>query len=216
MSLRLVYNHFKKGIIYGLLRYYYLKSRYNVKVLPTSKLSIRHVRDSKIKLGSNVIVGEQVKLSGSIDVGTMTYLSDGPTDISSEKSFIKIGSYCSIASGCFMRTSCHFLDRITTSPRVYAELLNDSNSSFTKGPIIIDDDVWVGANVTILGGVTIGRGAIIGAGSVVTSSVEKYCIYAGTPARLIAKRKVKVSNDLKESWTNLSPSEILKNKDSFY
>lgn len=55
-------------------------------------------------------------------------------------------------------------------------------------PIVIEDDVWIGARVTILGGVTIGHGSIIGAGSVVTKSCEPYSIIAGNPAKLIKKR----------------------------
>ena len=51
--------------------------------------------------------------------------------------------------------------------------------------IHIEDEVWIGANVTILPGVTIGKNSIIGAGSVVTKSVEPYSICAGVPARKI-------------------------------
>ena len=52
-------------------------------------------------------------------------------------------------------------------------------------PIVIEDDVWIGANVTILGNVTIGKGAIIGACSVVTKDVPAGEVWAGTPARYI-------------------------------
>lgn len=55
-------------------------------------------------------------------------------------------------------------------------------------PIIIEDDVWIGANVTILKGITIGEGAIVGAGSVVTKDVSKYSIFAGNPSKLIKGR----------------------------
>lgn len=55
-------------------------------------------------------------------------------------------------------------------------------------PIKIEEDVWVGANVTILKGVTIERGAIIAAGSVVNKSVEAYSIYAGIPAKKVGER----------------------------
>lgn len=51
--------------------------------------------------------------------------------------------------------------------------------------VIIEEDVWCGANVTILKGVTIGRGAIIAAGSVVTKDVPRYAIVGGIPARFI-------------------------------
>ncbi len=54
--------------------------------------------------------------------------------------------------------------------------------------IIVEDDVWVGANSMILKGVTIGEGSVIAAGSVVTKDVEPYSIVGGVPARLIRKR----------------------------
>lgn len=52
-----------------------------------------------------------------------------------------------------------------------------------KGNIVIEDEVWVGANVTILPGVILGRCSIIGAGSVVTKNVSPYSVYAGVPAQ---------------------------------
>lgn len=58
--------------------------------------------------------------------------------------------------------------------------------------IILEDDVWIGANAVILDGVTIGKGAIVGAGAVVTKRVEPYAIVGGNPAELIAHRGRKV------------------------
>lgn len=55
-------------------------------------------------------------------------------------------------------------------------------------PVIIEDGVWVGANVTILKGVTIGRGSVIAAGSVVTKSCSPYSIIGGIPAKLLRMR----------------------------
>jgi len=54
-----------------------------------------------------------------------------------------------------------------------------------KDKIIIADDVWIGANVTILPGVNIGECSVIGAGSVVTKDVEPYTIVAGNPAKVL-------------------------------
>ncbi|MBO5426953.1 MAG: acyltransferase [Prevotella sp.] len=55
-------------------------------------------------------------------------------------------------------------------------------------PVVIEDDVWCGANVTILKGVTIGRGSVIAAGAVVTKSFPPYSIIGGVPARLLKRR----------------------------
>lgn len=55
----------------------------------------------------------------------------------------------------------------------------------SKGPVVIEDNVWIGEMVCIMPGVTIGRGAIIGANTVVTHDVPPYTIVAGNPARVI-------------------------------
>lgn len=54
--------------------------------------------------------------------------------------------------------------------------------------VIIEDDVWIGANVTILKGVHIYTGAVIAAGAVVVNDVPKYSIVGGIPAKIIGKR----------------------------
>lgn len=55
-------------------------------------------------------------------------------------------------------------------------------------PVVIEDDVWLGARVIILPGVRIGRGAIVGAGAIVTRDVPPYAICGGNPARIIRYR----------------------------
>ena len=54
--------------------------------------------------------------------------------------------------------------------------------------VVIEDDCWIGANVTILKGVTIGRGSVVAAGAVVTKSFPPYSIIGGVPAKLIKIR----------------------------
>lgn len=58
----------------------------------------------------------------------------------------------------------------------------------TSSPISIEDDVWIGASATILGGITICRGTIVGAGAVVTKSFPAYSVLGGVPARLLRSR----------------------------
>lgn len=55
-------------------------------------------------------------------------------------------------------------------------------------PVIIEDDVWIGAHVTILKGVTIGRGSVVAAGGIVNKSTPPYSISGGVPARVIKFR----------------------------
>lgn len=61
--------------------------------------------------------------------------------------------------------------------------------SLSKGPIVIEDGVWIGANVTITDGVTIGHDSVVGANSVITKDIAPYDIVVGVPARVIANRR---------------------------
>jgi virginiamycin A acetyltransferase len=81
-----------------------------------------------------------------------------------------------------------------------------------KGDIIIENDVWIGQNTTILPGVKIGNGAIIGTRSVVGSNVEPYTIVAGNPAKLIRRRfdDELTALMLKLKWWDLPIDEINK------
>ena len=56
-------------------------------------------------------------------------------------------------------------------------------------PVVIEDDVWIGARVTILPGVKVGTGAVLGAGAVVTKDVPPYAIVGGNPAKVLKYRK---------------------------
>jgi maltose O-acetyltransferase len=59
--------------------------------------------------------------------------------------------------------------------------------------VVIEDDVWIGANVTVLPGRTIGRGSIVGAGAVVTRDVPPYSVVGGNPAQVVASRTDRVA-----------------------
>jgi acetyltransferase-like isoleucine patch superfamily enzyme len=59
----------------------------------------------------------------------------------------------------------------------------------TRMPIDIEEDCWLGARVTVLGGVTIGKGSVIAAGSVITRDVPPFSIVAGVPGRVVGSRR---------------------------
>jgi acetyltransferase-like isoleucine patch superfamily enzyme len=91
--------------------------------------------------------------------------------------FISIGKYCNFGGNTSIwDTDFH--------PLNYLERRENSDDIITK-PIIIGDDVFVGANTIILKGVTIGDRVIIGAGSVVTKDIPADQIWAGNPAKFI-------------------------------
>lgn len=131
---------------------------------------------------------ENVFTTNNIEVGKHTY---GPLIIyrwGSEGEKLQIGNYCSIASGVkFILGGNHDTDVLSTYPFQY--YFNDKKRiATTKGPIIIEDDVWIGTDATILSGVRIGKGSVISAGSIVTKDIEPYSIVGGIPAKLIKKR----------------------------
>lgn len=64
-----------------------------------------------------------------------------------------------------------------------------SNEGTKSAPVVIEDDVWIGAHCIILKGVTIGARSVIGAGSVVTKSIPVDCVAAGNPCRVIKNLK---------------------------
>ena len=59
-------------------------------------------------------------------------------------------------------------------------------------PIVVEDEVWIGAGAIITGGVTVGRGAVVAAGAVVTKNVEPMTLVGGVPARLIRRIDPKI------------------------
>lgn len=62
------------------------------------------------------------------------------------------------------------------------------NAGHVKAPVEIGDDVWIGANCTILPGVVVGEGSIVAAGSVVTRDVPPFTYVGGVPAKVIKER----------------------------
>jgi maltose O-acetyltransferase len=63
------------------------------------------------------------------------------------------------------------------------------DQGYVVAPIVVEDDVWMGAGVNINKGVSIGKGSIIGSGSVVTKDIPPYSIAAGVPCRIIGTRE---------------------------
>jgi acetyltransferase-like isoleucine patch superfamily enzyme len=103
---------------------------------------------------------------------------------------MRVGRYCSIASSVRTALGNHPMNALTTHPALYERAFGVVEVDIALDELlVIEDDVWIGHNATILPGCKhIGRGAIIGAGSIVTRDVEPYSVVAGVPARKVRDR----------------------------
>lgn len=120
--------------------------------------------------GSEEYVGEVI-LEESIHIGQNCYL-DGTGKL-------KIGKDSVLGPNVVILTANHgFRD-----PKIPIRL-----QGIIPKPTIIEEDVWLGANVTVLEGVTIGKGSVIGAASLVTKNIPPYSIAVGIPAEVIGQR----------------------------
>lgn len=108
----------------------------------------------------------------------------------------KIGKYCSICPNFCTLPQSHNYKNISTY-----SFKRDISDIITE-PIRIENDVWIGANVTVLGGVTIHDGVVVGAGSIVTKDCPPYSICVGNPAKVIKFRFTKniIRKLLKLKW----------------
>jgi len=139
----------------------------------------------KVSIGDHCIVEHDVyfKYDGiysegkAIAIGMNTFIGTG-TEFNI-KHGITVGNDCLIASGCRFVDHDHGI--------VKGELMRTQQCPGKE--IIIEDDVWIGANAIVLKGVVIERGAIIAGGAVLTKSVPPYEIWGGVPAKKIGERK---------------------------
>lgn len=179
------------------------------------KVSINVIK----KTGKYSKFRNDVICTGKVKIGIHTAINGPGTRIVSKLNEVEIGSYCSIASNVIIQEYYHKYDRISTyyfSNNVFKrDVLEDV---FSKGKIIIEDDVWIGSNSVILSGVRIGRGSIVGAGSVVSKDIEPYTICAGNPARIIKNRfssnTIKILEEIK--WWKWDEEKLKENEKIFY
>lgn len=117
--------------------------------------------DGRIEIGRDVSLNQSVYLNACI--GGRITIGDG----------VLIGPFS------VLRTSDHRFDDPGEPIR---------EQGHRPASIVVEDDVWIAAHVTVVGGVRIGQGAVIGAGAVVTRDVEPLTVVGGVPAREIGRR----------------------------
>jgi maltose O-acetyltransferase len=112
--------------------------------------------------------GERVVVGDDVAIGAFVHIWGGGG--------VTIGDRVLIAS----HTAITSLSHDYSGERIYG--------TQQQAPIVIEDDVWIGAHSVILPGVQIGKGAVVGAGSVVTKNVPSRSIVCGAPARIVKYR----------------------------
>lgn len=171
------------------------------------KIYNKYIKSRFKKMDGSIISPHQLMGEKYITIGEGSTLHKGVIltawDKYGEQSFspsIKIGDNCNIGEYAHI-TACNEIiigDNVLTGRRIYISDNAHGNSSkeeidippikrplYVKGPVIIEDNVWIGERACILSGVHIGKGAIIAANAVVTHDVPSGCIVGGVPAKII-------------------------------
>lgn len=149
-------------------------------------LSKRIIFDRNVNIEGNVHFDDRVTLDDNVEVRNRTkeqsFIGRG---VSINRNTVirgkfRIGEHVSIAPNCMIIGANHVFSDTT-------KLIKEQGVEI-KG-IVIESDVWIGANCCVLDGVTIGQGSIIGAGSVVTRSIPRMSIAVGNPCKVIKERR---------------------------
>ena len=135
-----------------------------------------------LKIGTGTQIGSFTKIKtadGPLDIGERVAIGNG-VFISSHEGGIEIGSFCLISANVSIVGTSYRYDDLETPIAL--------QGTRSKG-IRLGDNVWVGANCTILDGVTIGHGAVIAANSLVSNDLPNNAIAQGNPAKVVFVRR---------------------------
>lgn len=145
----------------------------NVYLRPMSS-DIKGLKNLSIGDGSLIPKGSTIYCTlAPLTIGKKVIFGPNPTIITGDHRFDLVGK---------------FIADVSDEDKLMGTNGKKFEQSPYDAPVIIEDDVWCGANVTILKGVTIGRGCVVAAGCVVTKSFPPYSVIGGVPAKLIKKR----------------------------
>jgi len=133
-----------------------------------------------VVLGDNVKIGAYSVIVGAPVSNLGEGISMGANSAVDAFSFIGSSGFVSIGENVIMGQHVSFHPENHVYDRTDIPIRSQGT---TRLGITIEDDCWVGANVTFLDGAVVGRGCVIGAGSVVRGKIPPYCIAIGVPAK---------------------------------
>ena len=140
--------------------------------------------EKAIRLGDDVILSHGVMLSaigGEITIGNKIGLGAYTIVRSTERNPVTIGDNCAIGPQCYICGGGNY-----NTSRLDIPISQQGHQEM--GGSCIEEGVWLGAHVSVLGGVTIGHDSIVGTGAVVTKSIPPFSVAVGVPARVVQTR----------------------------
>lgn len=142
------------------------------------RMRLRYWKRQGYEFADNCFIYRNVYFLGVVKMGSNSSISNN-SFLNGGTEGIIIGNDVMIAPNCVLVAFDHGMSDLET-PMI--------KQPWKYSKIVIDDDVWIGANCTIAKGVHIGKGCIVGANSVVTKDVSPYSIVGGVPAKVIGSR----------------------------
>ena len=142
------------------------------------------VKGSKLIIGPNAMIDSFVKIKftgglGDVVIGENSNVNSGTVIYSGNG--VSIGANVLIAANCTLAPTNHEYVRRDIP-------INRQRFKPSKGGIVIEEDVWIGANCVLLDGAHLSRGCIVGANSLVIGTLEPYSINVGSPAKAVRYR----------------------------
>jgi len=136
-----------------------------------------------LKIGKHVMLqGEMYTAPAIMELDSFTRIQPHVRVTASGKQKVIIKKYTAISAGCTIVPGEH-IPTVGVPQYLSYLAINDVNNT-----IVINEDVWIGTNSTLLYKANIGRGAVVGANSLVVKEVPPYAVVAGSPAKIIAVR----------------------------